>query len=1450
MKRKTAIVALAIVMNNAYGYKTTETSGNSPGISSEKKSGGTPELMANCSPATARTDLDINNTKAMIHTGGDMWWDLVATPKYEIPKGSGNNAMFSGSLWLGGKDVSGQLKIAAQTYRNNGNDFWPGPLSTITAEISPGTCVEYDKIFKTTRDEVEQFSNWYELGQIDPQKQQQEFPDYQVPQNILNWPAHGNNNDPFNEDFYLAPFFDRNEDGVYNPMDGDYPGYDVKNDHNCSQKISNIYGDQNLWWIFNDKGNVHTQTGAASIGMEIRAQAFAFATNDEVNNMTFYNYELINRSSYTLTETYFGVFADADLGNFDDDYVGCDVTRGLGYCYNGDDLDQDNGGSKGYGTQPPAIGIDFFQGPFQDSDDSDNPLTTNYQQAISEKGIPYKGIGIGYGDGIVDNERFGMRHFIYFNRGTCSNICDPETGTQYYNYLRGFWKDGVRMTNGGNGYNSGGAPADYMFPDDTDPVGWGTGGVPQLPWKETGTAGDRRFIQSAGPFTLSPGATNNITTGVVWARATSGGPWASVQALRKADDKTQAMFDNCFQVLDAPDAPELVIREMDKELIIYIENKPYSNNSKDGFNRTDPFLIPPQEVDTNNDGINDYTLTDADKEQYATYYFEGYQVYQVKNASVSPADLHNPALARLVAQCDVKNGTAKIVNFYYNSETNANDAVLEVNGEDKGIRHSFRITEDKFAAGDKRLVNHKKVYFMAIAYAYNHSPYNEYDPFDPNKLNGQTKPYLSSRKAAIGGIRVYPAIPHKNQPENEGTVIHSYYGQGVELTRMEGQGNGGLSVYMKKQSLEEAAINGKTNHPVYQRARGPVSIKVIDPLNVPASDFYIKLLDSVSHQVNDGYHWFLWEKNKEEEGVFSDKSISAENEQLIMKWGLSVTAGQVRNPATSDVSSEYNNDFLEARLSFEDDNLSWLGGVPDAEGLTPQNWIRSGTSIDLNNPQYDDRHYKSNSTDIFIDEKQIYERVLGGTWAPYLFCAQEPHGPVPAASLYNFPNPNLPGAVFKLKYLQSVDIVFTPDKTKWTRCPVLEMQSDPIASRGVIIDGINYYYPNVPGPAPSGKIKGFIRSARSLDKNGKAGAVADISPGSNPEHPNYISAFGMSWFPGYAVNIETGERLNIAFGEDSWLAAENGNDMLWNPTSNIFEGPFNDVRFGGKHYIFVFRNNIVEDADGIPGPGDRMPAYDSGKFLYEQLSKAKRDIDAGFKNVYRAAMWVGLPLLQKGQELLSITDGLIPTETAVSIRVNKPYQAYGTGNYLSPSDQLTAGNFYFVDKGPVLHNGQTFNHGEYFIAETNSFIAAGTDLTDNLIASENLGRPMYSFSTFDLATVKDSLPALEDALRLINIVPNPYYQYSEYEVDKVDNRVKIINLPEKCNIRIYSSNGALVRTFTRDDDSITSLDWDLKNSVKIPVASGMYIIHVEVPGVGERTLKLLCLMRPVDLDAF
>jgi hypothetical protein len=60
-----------------------------------------------------------------------------------------------------------------------------------------------------------------------------------------------------------------------------------------------------------------------------------------------------------------------------------------------------------------------------------------------------------------------------------------------------------------------------------------------------------------------------------------------------------------------------------------------------------------------------------------------------------------------------------------------------------------------------------------------------------------------------------------------------------------------------------------------------------------------------------------------------------------------------------------------------------------------------------------------------------------------------------------------------------------------------------------------------------------LRNHASLDKEGK----------------EIAGDKGRSWFPGYAINVETGERLNIIFGEDSRQYTNNGRDMKWNPTS-------------------------------------------------------------------------------------------------------------------------------------------------------------------------------------------------------------------------------------------------------------------------------------------------------------
>ncbi len=1310
-----------------------------------------PAKAAGCAPPTTTTYLEINNVRAMIHTAGNLWQVPNQNfSMYEVPKNSGIMALFTAALWLGGTDFNNQLKLAALRYRN-GQDYWTGPLTNVTAETTYENCRKWDQHFTTTQDMVREFNAWYEAGVYDGQNgtntQSELFPNYKVPDIIKNWPAHGDVSQ--GQDYYLAPFYDFNGDGNYNWQDGDFPWHDVKKDKDCNteRKVS-LYGDINFWWIMNDKGNIHTETGADPIGMEIRAQAFAFSSNDEINNMTFYNYELINRGTQTLFNTYFGFFTDGALGDPFDDYVGCDVNRGLAYYYNGDNFDGDNSGFRGYGFSPPAVGVDFFEGPYQDDDGIDNAFGIGTNEALN---------GIGYGDGIIDNERFGMRRFLYYSNttnGANPNQTDPINAADYYNYLRGFWKDGSKFVYGGSGHISDPdanplVPCDFMFPGDTDPLGWGTSGVPQPVWTEqtaNNTPNDRRFVQSAGPFVLKPGAVNNITVGVVFARALSGNPFSSVEVLRRADDKAQALFENCFKVLEGPHAPDMEIRELNNELILTLSNPVNSNNFQEKYEEFDPFIVA--------DDPN------ADK----FYRFQGYQIFQLKDNRVSLSDITDPAKARLVAQCDIKDNVSKIINFEFSDDLNASIPVLRVNGENKGIRHSFKINTDLFAQGNPTLVNFKRYYYIAVAYAYNN--YKNYIPDDPASIDGQKIKYIVSRKAAVGEAKVLEAIPHHPQPTQGGTFHYLDYGQAPEITQLDGTGNGGLTLELTESTLESALSDGLANPLTYSKGGGPIKVKVIDPLNVADGYFECKFRSYSPSTINgaDTASWVIY--RYEEKGgnpvdsVRSELTISKNNEQLIPQWGISVQIEQIRyeQVAGGGNASTRLTSLLDASISFADSSKRWLVGVQDNDAFFPTNWIRSG---DYKGPEEDclldalaylnPCNYRDEAGQ---DNSQAFERILDGTIAPHrLVGYQADYMP-----LAYYKTTGAPGSMrtnASISFLPSVDIVLTPDKSLWTRCPVIELGRNTALNIG-------------------GAEAGALRKSASVDKNG------------NPDGTGQ----GMGWFPGYAVDLETGARLYMAFGENSFLGADNGADMIWNPTDRLVNNVGTPI-FGGMQPIYVFSyaqktiNNLSTTFD-FPYYDPQQAVQNSGNYLFQLWTEMENSNSPAIKReLYGALSWVAYPLLRSGQKLLS-------TEAKIRLRMNKEYK-----------------NF-------VVNN-------------------------------TNGGRPMYGWSMKGIATETNQKLALKDALEMINVVPNPYLAYSEYERNKLDNRVKIINLPEKCTITIYTTNGRLIKTI-RKDSEISYQDWTLTNHANIPVGSGMYLIHVEVPGVGEKVLKLFVAMRMIDLQ--
>ncbi|MEO5584615.1 MAG: hypothetical protein ABIQ75_04085, partial [Flavobacteriales bacterium] len=751
------------------------------------------------------------------------------------------------------------------------------------------------------------------------------------------------------------------------------------------------------------------------------------------------------------------------------------------------------------------------------------------------------------------------------------------------------------------------------------------------------------------------------------------------------------------------------------------------------------------------------------------YRFQGYQIYQVKDATVSPDELNNTDKARPIAQVDIRDGITQLINWEADAEVNQAVPKEKVFGADSGVVHSFRILKDQFSTTDPKLKNFQTYHFMAIAYGY-----NRYAPYDPATSTGQPYPYLSGRKSPTGSIRSYAGIPHKPSVENGGTVVNAEYGDGFIITRLEGQGNGGNPLAVASSSLNDIVNSsiGRVDQIKYEKGLGPVDIKVVDPLNVALGDFELWLKDTTAvpaaNRPNDypllqDASWMLVrlsDNPTSDDTVRSTRTIVLPNEQLIPKWGISVSMTQTgyENGARYTAPVRSNKDNTGA---------DWYAGIPDGEGEQVLNWIRSGsataaTSTDttLKYPDYAN-----------VDLGQQYERVLGGTWAPWALVGRNAFQPGSTETAIK--NQQIAAVISDIP---SVTVVITPDKSKWSRCIVVE-ESDSAA------------YTN-----PANVKKLFLRPRPSVDKNG----LTATDPGADVGEANLVDPIGMSWFPGYAVDMETGERLNVFFGENSFTGGGIGRDMLWNPSDKLFSQSGSPM-FGGSHWIYVCRN--VKRVTSAALANNRMPQYDQCTFA---RAKMEGNNAAQVAEVYRGVAWVGSALLAEGVQMKTPQEGLVPSEVRLQMSVSKPYNVYGQP---FPS--------YQPEINPV----------------------------------RNGGLPLYAFSTGESTSQTNVTEVGKEGLDLIGVVPNPYYAYSGYETTRLDNRVKFINLPRTCTISIYTVSGTLVRKY-RKDNELTYLDWDLKNNYNVPIAGGTYLCHIDAPGLGERVIKWFGVIRPVDLQNF
>jgi hypothetical protein len=274
--------------------------------------------------------LDYNNVSALCSNTSTYFVNQAGgTAAYTVPQNENKNTIYSSSMWITAENESSEVVGSATLYGGGEYDFFPGPIA------DDYNASEYNsfanQLWVVTKSEIETHQLEYnDIG-------------YVTPPSILDWPGNGNTSIGIAEQ--LAPFIDLNNNGIYEPESGDYP---------C------IKGDQAIYSIMNDENGNRNVTSLDSMRIEMHIMFYQYDDNLYLNNTTFFEVSIFNRSNQTYTNVHLGSFTDFDIGGALDDMIGSDSTRNILYAYNGDLFDENAFGSLGYEEDVPACGIQLL----------------------------------------------------------------------------------------------------------------------------------------------------------------------------------------------------------------------------------------------------------------------------------------------------------------------------------------------------------------------------------------------------------------------------------------------------------------------------------------------------------------------------------------------------------------------------------------------------------------------------------------------------------------------------------------------------------------------------------------------------------------------------------------------------------------------------------------------------------------------------------------------------------------------------------------------------------------------------------------------------------------------------------------------------------------------------------------------------------------------------------
>lgn len=367
---------------------------------------------------------------------------------------------YFGWTWLLGFDDNNQLDLDLERNTNPPSER-PGPFTSV---------------FTNAHELYDQCNRGYyvdrDMIDLHIQAITNNDPNYVIPLGIREWPAHGDIQAGQTAD--IAPFFDANNNGIYEPELGEYP---------------KIFGSRCVLNVFHEVPVGLTSTNPSGLEHHQYFYVFDCDTSDVLNNTVFLTERIFARTG-NYTQAVYSKYCDSDLGNYGDDYIGTNVDLGMVYFYNGDNYDDDIAGySVGFHDTLPAFGVQFLKGVPLPDDGVDN---------AAGGGLPVNGYG--FGDGQIDNECSTLESSLRLTQGYVAP-------SEFYNVMHGVLPNGTP-----NSVN--GVDIRYDYFGDTDPTFYASGGINHgnayFEGFSGNVPGDRFIFGSSSEFDLYANGQNMI----------------------------------------------------------------------------------------------------------------------------------------------------------------------------------------------------------------------------------------------------------------------------------------------------------------------------------------------------------------------------------------------------------------------------------------------------------------------------------------------------------------------------------------------------------------------------------------------------------------------------------------------------------------------------------------------------------------------------------------------------------------------------------------------------------------------------------------------------------------------------------------------------------------------------------------------------------------------------